>query len=276
MTKTFTFDPENTRDLMRFARLYEALTHGASMPNQERAFEVYRREAKLLDKLEAISEPALVGLKQEPIGRALVANGHPLTVQVDGGELELLKKRLRLKDFWMATAVRSVVDTHDWLDAQPDRRRVGMVVGGKDLERARGASWPLDIDRRGLAERDLEAEVVGEYGPDDLLLDLAVERHVYLLPLVVMIEVLSFLSRPISLSVRLFANMLAGHITLKVFGAFVIMLGSIGVAGWVGAVLPLVMVVTLSALELLVAFLQAYVFAILTCIYLNDAIHPGH
>jgi F-type H+-transporting ATPase subunit a len=98
----------------------------------------------------------------------------------------------------------------------------------------------------------------------------------YILPLVTFIEVLSFISRPISHSVRLFANMLAGHITLKVFGGFVVMLGSLGVAGWLGAVLPLGLTVALTALELLVAFLQAYVFAILTCIYLNDAIHPGH
>jgi F-type H+-transporting ATPase subunit a len=90
------------------------------------------------------------------------------------------------------------------------------------------------------------------------------------------IEILSFLSRPISHSVRLFANMLAGHITLKVFGGFVTMIAGIGIAGWFGAALPLVMIVILTALELLVAFLQAYVFAILTCIYLNDAIHPGH
>jgi F-type H+-transporting ATPase subunit a len=88
--------------------------------------------------------------------------------------------------------------------------------------------------------------------------------------------VLSFLSRPVSHSVRLFANMLAGHITLKVFGGFVTMLGGIGILGWLGAILPLGLTVALTALELLVAFLQAYVFAILTCIYLNDAIHPGH
>jgi len=99
---------------------------------------------------------------------------------------------------------------------------------------------------------------------------------IYILPFVVAIEVLSFLSRPISHSVRLFANMLAGQITLKVFGGFVTMIAGIGIAGWFGAVLPLVMIVILTALELLVAFLQAYVFAILTCIYLNDAIHPGH
>jgi F-type H+-transporting ATPase subunit a len=98
----------------------------------------------------------------------------------------------------------------------------------------------------------------------------------YILPLVVFIEVLSFLSRPISHSVRLFANMLAGHITLKVFAGFVAMLGGYGVLGWIGAALPLALTVALTALELLVAFLQAYVFAILTCIYLNDALHPGH
>ena len=99
---------------------------------------------------------------------------------------------------------------------------------------------------------------------------------IYILPLIVFIEVLSFLSRPISHSVRLFANMLAGHITLKVFASFVTLLGGLGIAGVAGATLPLAMVVALTALELLVAFLQAYVFAILTCIYLNDAIHPGH
>jgi len=98
----------------------------------------------------------------------------------------------------------------------------------------------------------------------------------YILPLVVTIEVFSFIMRPISHSVRLFANMLAGHITLKVFGGFVIMLGAVGVAGWIGAVLPVVMIVAMTALELLVAFLQAYVFAILTCIYLKDTLHPGH
>ena len=99
---------------------------------------------------------------------------------------------------------------------------------------------------------------------------------IYILPLVTFIEVLSFLSRPVSHSVRLFANMLAGHITLKVFGGFVVMLGSLGFVGALGAILPLGMTVALTALELLVAVLQAYVFAILTCIYINDAIHPGH
>ena len=99
----------------------------------------------------------------------------------------------------------------------------------------------------------------------------------YILPLVMFIEILSFFLRPVSHSVRLFANMLAGHIALKVFAGFVAMLGfSLGALGWVGGVLPLALTVALYALEILVAFLQAYVFAILTCIYLNDAIHPGH
>ena len=96
---------------------------------------------------------------------------------------------------------------------------------------------------------------------------------IYILPLIVFIEVLSFLSRPISHSVRLFANMLAGHITLKVFASFITLLGGMGIVGIAGAVLPLSLVVALTALELLVAFLQAYVFAILTCIYLNEALH---
>jgi F-type H+-transporting ATPase subunit a len=99
---------------------------------------------------------------------------------------------------------------------------------------------------------------------------------VFILPLVVFIEVFSFFLRPVSHSVRLFANMLAGHIALKVFASFVPLLAALGIAGYFGAVLPLGMVIALTALELLVAFLQAYVFTILTCIYINDAIHPGH
>jgi F-type H+-transporting ATPase subunit a len=98
----------------------------------------------------------------------------------------------------------------------------------------------------------------------------------FLLPLVVAIEVLSFFSRPISHSVRLFANMLAGHITLKVFASFILMLSAFGIGGWIGAILPFAMTVALTALEVLIAFLQAYVFALLTCMYLNDAIHPSH
>ena len=93
---------------------------------------------------------------------------------------------------------------------------------------------------------------------------------VVLLPLIVIIEIISYLSRPVSLSVRLFANMMAGHTMLKVFGGFVISLGLLG--GW----LPLGFSVALTGLEILVAFLQAYVFAILTCIYLNDALNLHH
>ncbi|MEA2873965.1 MAG: F-type H+-transporting ATPase subunit a, partial [Hyphomicrobiales bacterium] len=89
-------------------------------------------------------------------------------------------------------------------------------------------------------------------------------------------EILSFFLRPVSHSVRLFANMLAGHIALKVFAGFITLLAGLGIVGMAGAVLPLGMVIALTALELLVAFLQAYVFTILTGIYLNDAIHPGH
>jgi F-type H+-transporting ATPase subunit a len=100
---------------------------------------------------------------------------------------------------------------------------------------------------------------------------------IFILPLVVFIEVFSFFLRPVSHSVRLFANMLAGHIALKVFAGFVALLGvSLGAVGWIGGVAPLALTVAIYALEILVAFLQAYVFAILTCIYLNDAIHPGH
>jgi F-type H+-transporting ATPase subunit a len=99
---------------------------------------------------------------------------------------------------------------------------------------------------------------------------------VWILLFVVPLEAFSFLVRPVSHSLRLFANMLAGHITLKVFAGFVTMLGGFGIAGWLGAAVPLAMTIALFALELLVAFLQAYVFAILTCVYLNDALHPGH
>jgi F-type H+-transporting ATPase subunit a len=98
---------------------------------------------------------------------------------------------------------------------------------------------------------------------------------IYILPLVVAIEVFSFFVRPVSHSVRLFANMLAGHITLNVFGSFVVMLLGAGVVFKAFAVLPFAMTIGLFALELLVAFLQAYVFAMLTCMYLNDALHPG-
>lgn len=89
---------------------------------------------------------------------------------------------------------------------------------------------------------------------------------VYMAPLLIPIEILSYLSRPISLSVRLFANMMAGHTMMKVFGGFVVALGIFGIA-------PLLVLVALTGFEILVAVLQAYVFTILTCIYLYDAIH---
>ena len=91
-----------------------------------------------------------------------------------------------------------------------------------------------------------------------------------LLLLLVPIEIISYFIRPFSLSIRLFANMLAGHTMLKVFGGFVVMMGVLG--GWA----PLAFIVVFTGLELLIAFLQAYVFAILTCLYLNDAIHLHH
>lgn len=98
----------------------------------------------------------------------------------------------------------------------------------------------------------------------------------WLLPFMVLIEAVSFVSRPISLSLRLFGNMLAGHITLKVFTGFVVSLGSLGALGILGAALPLFMGVALTALEFMVSAVQAYVFAVLTSMYLNDAIHPSH
>ena len=98
---------------------------------------------------------------------------------------------------------------------------------------------------------------------------------IYVLPLVTAIEIISFLSRPVSHSVRLFANMLAGHITLKVFGGFVVMLLGAGVYSML-APLPLLMAIAMTALEVLVAFLQAYVFTMLTCMYLSEALHPEH
>ncbi|MES1199963.1 MAG: F0F1 ATP synthase subunit A [Pseudomonadota bacterium] len=99
---------------------------------------------------------------------------------------------------------------------------------------------------------------------------------IYILPFVVLIEIISFFSRPLSHAVRLWANILAGHLVLKVFAGFVPMMIAAGGIVAIGSVLPLVLTVALYALEFLVAFLQAYVFALLTCIYLNDALHPGH
>lgn len=96
----------------------------------------------------------------------------------------------------------------------------------------------------------------------------------WLLPLLIPIEIVSFLSRPISLSVRLFANITAGHVMWEVFAGFMIMLVSgLGAIGVVAAIIPLGLNIALAALEFLVAFLQAYVFAILTCLYLHDSIH---
>jgi F-type H+-transporting ATPase subunit a len=96
----------------------------------------------------------------------------------------------------------------------------------------------------------------------------------WLLPLLVPIEIISYLSRPVSLSVRLFANMTAGHVMWEVFAGFMLLLtGSLGIVGIVASIIPLGLNVALVALELLVAGLQAYVFAILTCLYLHDAVH---
>ena len=96
---------------------------------------------------------------------------------------------------------------------------------------------------------------------------------VFLAPLIVPIEIISYLSRPVSLSIRLFANMVAGHVMFAVFASFVVMLGGASIIGAVAAVFPLAINVVLMGFELLVAALQAYVFAILTCIYLHDAVH---
>lgn len=98
----------------------------------------------------------------------------------------------------------------------------------------------------------------------------------WLMPIITPIEIISFLSRPISLSVRLFANMLAGHMILKVFAGFVTGLIAAGGALTALAILPLFGIVGIFILEFLVAFLQAFVFAVLTCIYLQDALHPAH
>lgn len=95
--------------------------------------------------------------------------------------------------------------------------------------------------------------------------------------LVVPLEIISFVSRPFSHSIRLWANMLAGHVMLKLFAGFIIMMGA-GLSGIfkIGAIAPAFLTFALTPLEILVAFLQAYVFAILTSVYMNDALHPGH
>ena len=100
---------------------------------------------------------------------------------------------------------------------------------------------------------------------------------IYILPLVILLEVISFISRPFSHGIRLWANMLAGHIMLKLFAGFIIMMfAGLGGAAKIAAIAPFAMTVILTPLEILVAFLQAYVFAILTSVYINDALHPGH
>lgn len=97
-----------------------------------------------------------------------------------------------------------------------------------------------------------------------------------LAPIVIPIEIVSYISRPVSHSVRLFAVILAGHITLKVFAGFVVSMGGFGTLGLLGAVLPLLMTIAITGLEVLMALIQAYIFTMLTCMYLNDALHPGH
>ena len=92
---------------------------------------------------------------------------------------------------------------------------------------------------------------------------------IFLAPLLIPIEIVSYISRPISLAVRLAANMMAGHTMIKVFAGFVVALGVFGIA-------PFIFIVLLYILETLIAFLQAYVFAVLTCLYLSDSFHPGH
>ena len=106
---------------------------------------------------------------------------------------------------------------------------------------------------------------------------------IYVLPLVIPIEFVSFLLRPFTLALRLFGNMLGGHVALKVFAGFIISLIAVSAAGGFGpvigvpgALLSMVGVVALTALEFLVAFLQAFVFMVLTCIYLNDVVNLGH
>ena len=94
-----------------------------------------------------------------------------------------------------------------------------------------------------------------------------------LAPLIIPIEVISYLSRPVSLAIRLFANMVAGHVMFEVFATFVVLLAGAGVLGTAAGILPMAINVVLVGFELLVAVLQAYVFAILTCIYLHDAVH---
>lgn len=98
----------------------------------------------------------------------------------------------------------------------------------------------------------------------------------WLLWLVVLIEIISFFSRPITLSVRLFANMVAGHVLLKVIAGFAIMFATMGGVAWLGTVLPIAFNVAVIGFEFFIAFIQAYVFAVLTCIYLKDTVEISH
>ena len=98
----------------------------------------------------------------------------------------------------------------------------------------------------------------------------------WVLPLVVVIEIVSFLVRPVTLALRLFGNMVGGHVVLKVFAGFVVSLGALGFPGWAGAAVALGSVVALTALEFMVSFLQAFVFAVLACVYLNDVVNLHH
>jgi F-type H+-transporting ATPase subunit a len=122
------------------------------------------------------------------------------------------------------------------------------------------------------------ATVVGfvKHGTHYLRLFVPSGVPVALLPLLVVIEVISYFTRPISLSVRLFANMMAGHTMLKVFAGFVVMFGLAGAAWMPLGLAPFLLMIGLTGLEILIAFLQAYVFAVLTCIYLNDALNMHH
>lgn len=98
----------------------------------------------------------------------------------------------------------------------------------------------------------------------------------WLLWLVVLIEIVSFISRPITLSVRLFANMVAGHVLMKVIAGFAIMFASLGGMAWAGSLLPVAFNIVMIGFEFFIAFIQAYVFAVLACIYLKDTIEIGH
>ena len=118
---------------------------------------------------------------------------------------------------------------------------------------------------------------IAKHGTHFLSLFVPAGCPAWLLPLVVTIEVISYFVRPVSLSVRLFANMMAGHTMLKVFAGFVISLaGALGVVGGVIGILPILLIAALTGLEIGIAMLQAYVFALLSCIYLNDALHLHH